>query len=943
MAKISYDGQSFSLDGRRIWLGSGAMHYPRIPRGLWRDRIRAAKQAGLNCIETYGFWNAHEKSPGKFDFSGSLDVRHFVELVADEGMFCIMRPGPYVCAEWDNGGLPAWLHRVKPDRRSGPMRLREGNGPFLSAVSRYFSEFMGQLKDLQITSPAGKGKPPVTPTTNTSGQTAGGFVGQGGGPIVMVQVENEWFSHNPQQDALYHQQLIRLLREAGTDVPLNVCNQLWQEVDGTIHAWNASNHLTTDLRQLRAVQPDAPRLVSEYWTGWFDQWGGKHADAVDANTHFARMVGILAAGAQYNLYMFHGGTNFGFTGGRTVGGPDAYMTTSYDYDAPLLEAGGRSAKYDATKRVSLFASQFGSLLAHLEPTRHSAVIDPDQDHRPLSVVHLTGQRGDVVFVLKSPKDKTKHTMLLLPNGLSLPVPLGEEPAVWLPLDARLSNGVTLDYTNLSPLAFVDERMLVLVGPAGSEGVLSLDGLHVDVKVPGGKTPTIELIDDMTLVVLNPAMADASYATPGGWVVGSAGLDEDDQPLPRKGWPTQFSIANDGSVSKVKTTLMRKPTAPKTGDWTTAHTEVYLDGSAETYRSINGPESFEKLGNDEGYGWIHLTMPKPTGATPKVMSPGSGDRLHVYRDGKFDQLIGHGIGGNRMAPASLRVGGKMTLLIDNLGRFNYGQQVGEQKGLLAPLYAVKPVKLPTPKQVGQPSPDPFALRGYIQHQRRGDVRAAEGLSWTIKPAGKKPMVLEFDGLPLSAVLKINDEPTAVWHHHDSAGFQRFLLDPSDDGPFTGGQNTVELALFEPLPPGLDVIKTVSLYQTTADLTAKAKWSFSPWQTPSVEAFSDAAAAAKSKPLDRPTWFRTTFAVASTRCPLFVFPKGMSKGQFFLNGRNLGRYFIQTREKQAVPPQTHYYLPEPWLKLDGNNELLFFDEHGFSPAQTRLVYNELGPYG
>ncbi|MEM7625528.1 MAG: beta-galactosidase [Planctomycetota bacterium] len=942
MAKISYDGQSFSLDGRRLWLVSGAMHYPRIPRGLWRDRIRAAKQAGLNCIETYGFWNAHEKKTGQFDFTDNLDVRHFVELIADEGMYCIVRPGPYVCAEWDNGGLPVWLHRVKPDRRSGPMRLREGNGPFLSAASRYLSEFIGQLKDLQITSPVGKGKPPLTPTTNAPGRAAGGFVGQGGGPIVMVQVENEWFCQNPEQESLYHQQLIRLLREAGVDVPLNVCNQLWQEVDGTIHSWNASDNLTTNLRQLTAVQPGAPRLVSEYWTGWFDQWGTEHADKVGAHKHFARMVGILAAGAQYNLYMFHGGTNFGFTGGRTVGGPDSFMTTSYDYDAPLLEAGGRGEKYDATKRVSTFASQFGTLLAHLEPARQPAVVDPDQADRPLSVVHLVGSRGGVVFVLKSPKDRTRHTTLLLPNGLSLPVPLGDEPTTWLPLDARLSNGVTLDYSNLSPLAFVDDRLLVVVGPAGSEGVLSIDGLHVDVKVPGGKTPAVEQIDQMTLLVLNSAMADASYATLDGWVVGCDGLDTENQPRPRKGWPTQFRIALDGTVMKVKTQVTRKPTAPKFGSWSVADTHPYLDGSTASYKPIKGPMSFEKLGNDEGYGWVHLELPKASGATPKVLSPGSGDRLHVYRDGKFDQLLGHSIGGNRMAPASLRVGGKMTLLIDNLGRFNYGQRVGEQKGLLAPFYAVKPVKLPAPKRTGQPSPDPFTLRGYVQHQRHGDVRAAEGLSWTVKPAKRKPMILELDGLPVNAVLKVNGQPVDIWHHHDSAGFQRFLLDPADDGPFTGGQNAVELALFEPLPTGVDVLKTVALYQTTSDLTAKAKWSFSPWRLPDAEEFTDASFTAKNKPSDQPTWYRTTFSVASTRCPLFAFPKGMSKGQLFLNGRNLGRYFIQTRQKKTVPPQTHYYLPEPWLNVEGDNELLFFDEHGFPPTQAKLVYNEHGPY-
>lgn len=943
MAKITYDGQSFSLDQRRVWLVSGAIHYPRVARGLWRDRIRAAKQAGLNCIETYGFWNAHESEPGQFDFTDNLDVRHFVELVADEGMFCIFRPGPYVCAEWDNGGLPAYLHRVKSDRRSGPMKIREGNGPFLSAASGYLTAIMGQVSDLQITSPVAAGRPTLSSPTNLPGAAAGGFVGQGGGPILMVQVENEWFSGNEEQDQLYHQQLIRLLREAGADVPLNVCNQLWQDVDGAIHTWNGSTNLTADLRQLAAVQPDAPRIMTEYWPGWFDHWGGKHADAVDADKHLYRLGNILAAGAQYNMFMFHGGTNFGFTGGRTVGGPDVFMTTSYDYDAPLLEAGGRAGKYATTKRISTFASHFALVFANLDPKSHPVAVSPNEENHPLSVVHQTGARGAMTFLFKSAKDKTKRTDLLLPNGLTLPVPLGDQRVTWLLTDAKLGPNHTLDYTNLSPLAWIDDRMLVLFGPAGSDGLFSINEAQVQIKVPAGKTPVVEVVDDVTLVVLNTAMADASYPTPEGFVVGSAGLDAADQPLPLKGWPTQFRIAPDASVTKAKTSVTRKPTAPKLGDWFAAGTAAFLDGSAPSYQPIDGPTSFEKLGHDFGYGWVNLQFPKSK-STPaaKTLAPGSGDRLHVYRDGKFQHLLGLAPGAE-IQPVNVKAGGNLTVLVDNLGRFNYGQRVNEQKGLLSHFYAVKPVKLPEPKITPQPSPDPFEIAGFVHHQRRGDVRPAAALTWTIKPAGRQPLILELDGLPVDAVLKINDQPVDLWHHLASAGFQRFVLDPTDDGPFTGGQNQLELALYAP-PPKSDPLKHIKLYQATANLTAKAKWSFSPWQVPDFddESFAPITVNGKAKPLDQPAWYRNTFGVASTRCPLFLHPKGLSKGHIYLNGHNVGRYFMQTRDKQTVPPQSLYYLPEPWINVNDDNELLLFDEHGFNPAQVRLVYNENGPY-
>ncbi len=944
MAKISYDGQSFSLDGQRIWLVSGAMHYPRIPRGLWRDRIRAAKQAGLNCIETCAFWNAHEPAPGEFDFSDNLDVRHFVELIAEEGMYCILRPGPYVCAEWENGGLPAWLHAVKPDRRSGPMRLREGNGPFLSAASRYLSALLGQVEDLQVTSPLVGGRPRKTPTVNRAGAAAGGFVGQGGGPIVLMQVENEWFCGNDAQDDLYHQQLIRLMREAGANVPLTVCNQLWQTVDGTVHTWNTSWNLLADMRQLRTVQPQAPRLVSEYWTGWFDRWGGPHSNVVDAATHLQRMVSIFAAGAQMNLYMFHGGTNFGFTSGRTIGVPSNFITTSYDYDAPLAEAGAREPKFDVTKRAALFASQFGSVFAHLDPNLHPAAVAPEQPTGGVSVIHLPGSRGDVVTLIRGTQSKNKAVPLLLPNGLSLPVTLGAEGVAWLLLDTRLQGGSTLDYTNLSPLAYLDGKLLVLCGTAGSTGLISIDGAHTEVKVPGGKTPLVETIEGTHLLILNHDMADASYMTEQHWVVGAAGIDAAGDPLPRRGWPQQTKVSIDGEIKQSKASLIRRPTPPKLEGWRTKAMDPLIDGTSEAYQTIKEPTPFDKLEHPWGYGWYRVRLPKPAGRTTgKVVVPGMADRLHIFRDGSLQCLIGDGPGGNGFDPVSLKTGDGFVALADNLGRFNYGLNVGEWKGIWSDLYTVKAAKLPKPERRKQPSPDPFELRGFVPQRRRGDTAPSEAMVYRIKSGDSQPLILDVVGLPHDAVIKVNDEPVDLWANEDCSGFKRMLLDPADDGPFKLGVNEIELAFYQPLPEDLDVSQHLVLHQATANLTASAEWAFTPWTQADAD---DEDWQTLSKATSRtalPRWYGVSFRVSSDRCPLFVDLGSMSKGQLLLNGRNVGRYFTQTRDGKRVPPQTRYYLPEPWLDLDGDNQLLLFDEHGFDPSKVKLLYDDSGPYG
>ena len=190
MPSVSFDGQSLLIDGRRIWLVSGSIHYARTPHQLWRSRIRAASnRPGLNCIDTHVFWNIHEARPGRFHFKDDADLGQFVRLIHQEGMWCILRPGPYVGAGADFGGLPGWLHKIKD------VKLRCTNGPFLEACARYLGAVMEQVKDLQVTTPL-------------PGRKVGDAVSAG--PIVMMQAENQWYCHNPDESEGYLRQIVRL-------------------------------------------------------------------------------------------------------------------------------------------------------------------------------------------------------------------------------------------------------------------------------------------------------------------------------------------------------------------------------------------------------------------------------------------------------------------------------------------------------------------------------------------------------------------------------------------------------------------------------------------------------------------------------------------------------------------------------------------------------------
>lgn len=901
MPSISYDARSFMINGQRVWLVSGSIHYPRVPRELWRARIRAAKQAGLNCITTYAFWNVHEQAPGKFDFEGDRDLRRFVEIIGEEGMYCILRPGPYVCSEWDFGGFPAWLHNVKD------IAYREANGPFLESVSRYFTAVLNQVGDMQVTSRASAGKPR---------------------PIILMQAENEWMCDHPAQAAGYLFELTRYLREAGCTVPILSGNNLWARVEGTIDTWNANEHLMADLRQLSVVQPEAPRLMTEYWAGWFDVWGRKSQSPTDAARFETSLMQILAAGAQYNIYMFHGGTNFGFTAGLSGSTRDGYVTTSYDSDAPLGETGHRGEKYNVAKRISMFASHFGHVLANLDPQSQHAAVAPDDRDGGISVIHQRGGQGEIVFVFAAAGKRPAQFDLLLSDGQTLPVPIGDDAVCWLAMNVNLGGTAVLTYTNLRPWAFIDQRMLVLFGPAGAAGVVCIDDAPLEVKVPAGKTPLVQEHEELTVVVLNKEQVDAAYVDGDSLIIGASGLDEDGDAIALKGWSKAVRIAADGATrSRSVGTVAKAPAAPKLGKWQCAGVDDVLSGQAAELKPIDGPASLEQLGVNFGYGWYHLKL--KTKSQGKLLIPQSGDRLHVFHGEKPAALIGHGPGATNK-PAPLAIDQRVTILADNLGRNCFGWGFGESKGLFGHLYMVEPVKLPKPKIIAGVMPDPFELGGYIKHMSHGERHPADTLTWEINGKGTHGVAIDIDDLACPAMLFVNDQAHGLYHPLFSGGFERFTLVTGQT--LKRGRNILKLALFEKFDPKKHALGAITMYRSKLQVTSGAQWSFAPWTPPDDAAFEPVG----NTRGQLPCWLRTTFAVKQADQPLWLEPNGMTKGQIYLNGRNVGRYFVATADGKPVDGQKRYYLPQPWLHTDQPNELMLFDEHGCIPSRVRLTY-------
>lgn len=321
--KIDYSHNRFLKDGQPFRYISGSIHYFRIPRFYWKDRLLKMKMAGLNAIQTYVPWNFHEPQPGQYQFSEDHDVEYFIQLAHELGLLVILRPGPYICAEWDMGGLPAWLLEKQS------IVLRSSDPDYLAAVDKWLGVLLPKMKPLLY---------------------------QNGGPIITVQVENEYGSYFTCDydylrflQKLFHQHLgddVLLFTTDGIFQKFLKCGAL-QGLYATVDFGSGIN-VTAAFQIQRKSEPRGPLINSEFYTGWLDHWGQRHSKA-KTDVVASTLYDILASGANVNMYMFIGGTNFAYWNGANL--PYQPQPTSYDYDAPLSEAGDLTEKYFALRDV----------------------------------------------------------------------------------------------------------------------------------------------------------------------------------------------------------------------------------------------------------------------------------------------------------------------------------------------------------------------------------------------------------------------------------------------------------------------------------------------------------------------------------------------------------------------------------------------------------------
>ncbi|XP_053729845.1 beta-galactosidase-1-like protein 2 isoform X1 [Synchiropus splendidus] len=381
---LKADASQFSLEGEPFRILGGSIHYFRVPRAYWEDRLLKMKACGLNTLTTYVPWNLHEPERGVFNFEDELDLVAYLQLASRLGLWVILRPGPYICAEWDLGGLPSWLLRDKN------MKLRTTYPGFTDAVDSYFNQLIKTVVPFQYSK---------------------------GGPIIAVQVENEYGDYAKDEDymafikeALLSRGITELLLTSDDKDGLKP-----GRVNGALETLNFQKLDLGDIKYLEELHPQKPKMVTEYWTGWFDLWGDLH-HVYPAEDMVEVVKQILKLGMSINLYMFHGGTNFGFMNGAyaiDLPAPKP-MVTSYDYDAPLSEAGDYTTKYHLLR--DLFTQY------HTKPLPEPPSLQERRAYQPVVIQQHLSLWDTLHFTDKPTKSETPVNMENLPvnhnNGQS---------------------------------------------------------------------------------------------------------------------------------------------------------------------------------------------------------------------------------------------------------------------------------------------------------------------------------------------------------------------------------------------------------------------------------------------------------------------------------------------------------------------------------------------
>jgi beta-galactosidase len=953
-SSIDFDNRGFLINGQRTFIASAGIEYARVPRALWRDRLLKIKRSGFNCVEIYAFWNYHETNPGVWDFTGDKDVGAFLDLAHELGLYVTVRVGPYVCAEWENGGFPMYLH-FQPG-----LRARQNEPTYLKDVDGWYDHILPIVASRQI---------------------------ERGGSVIMVQLENEddegWGAWNldPVHQA-YFKNLLDKARACGIDV---------------LTFFSGMNHGgdPAPKEPISSKGRENPWYTTEFWSAWYSRYGAMNPTDL---IHYDRAAWrfLENGGNGFNVYMFHGGTNFATWNNNET-------AASYDYAGAIGQAGDLRPIYYKYKRIALFGRSFQDILENCDDASDAH----KNDFPGLTVRARTGPAGTLVF-LDNPG--TTPVDAKFSDGQALTLAPGE-------VTGLVSGPFRLPNTNLgidsSEARILDiaqqggTTTIVAFGRAGSTGrinFVAMDGdaqsspaknhSSVQFDFPAGQPKMQEVAKGLRILCLSDEMADKTYFIEekgGTSIVTGAPYVGDFAP------PAQLTVETpiDATASPEVTiydagekpiTLASQPlpsvdtTAPVLADWKSVAADVeaapgYDDSK---WKASDAPLPMGADGDNSAYVWYRTTLNATAAGTQYLQVPFIGDHAIVFVNGKrIDGTYGPG---PTTIPVTLQAGANpLAVLVSHSGRSKgigtYGAiERLDMKGLVGPIRLL-------PAQTTQIVPDKAVAQDYWKEHPPVETLVDPKLDtsdpkWSViglhNNFGYAPQTWRDPFVCIRATLPDIAGPDRVLHvgvfderatfylngqkigqAHDNnwnaANPNAYANPPApavpDDSPLVNGtldlplgtawkdggpnllaiilenshaQATVGLLSLTSGAPGVEVKGWKMRGGTTDQTSPSLAWTPAPATAPGV-----------------PTYYRTAFDVPkdyyTNATPILrLSAKGMSRGFAWLNGHNLGRY----PEKIAIDG---LYLPECWIK-PGANDLVVLDEEG-AAIQPEHLYVEM----